>query len=95
MKNSALEGTGLLKELVCRSGKLIVMPGCGINAGTIGRIARETGAKEFHLSGRSRIESRMQFRNPEVSMGGTVHIEEYARDASDPQKIRQAIEALL
>ena len=95
MKNSALEGTGLLKELVHRSGKLIVMPGCGINVGNIGRIARETGAKEFHLSGRSRIESRMLFRNPEVSMGGTVHIEEYAREASDPEKIRQAIEALL
>ena len=95
MKNSALEGTELLKELVCRSGKLIVMPGCGLNAGNIARIARETGAKEFHLSGRSRIESRMQFRNPEVSMGGTVHIEEYAREASDPEKIRQAIEALM
>ena len=94
MKNSALEGAALLRELVQASGDLIVMPGCGINAGNIRQIAALTGAREFHLSGRSRRESGMLFRNTEVSMGGTVKIEEYARDASDTGKIRQAMEAL-
>ena len=90
----ALEGAALLRELVQASGDLIVMPGCGINAGNIRQIAALTGAREFHLSGRSRRESGMLFRNTEVSMGGTVKIEEYARDASDTGKIRQAMEAL-
>ena len=37
----------------------------------------------------------MEYRNPRVSMGGTVRIEEYSRDLTDPDKIRAARKALL
>lgn len=73
---------------------LIIMPGCGINAGNIAEIARITGAREFHLSGRVSVESGMKFRNSQVSMGGTVHIEEYARDVSSVEKVADAIRAV-
>lgn len=73
---------------------LIIMPGCGINAGNIAEIARITGAREFHLSGRVSVESGMKFRNSQVSMGGTVHIEEYARDVSSVEKVAAAIRAV-
>lgn len=36
----------------------------------------------------------MKFRNPNVSMGGTVKIEEYLNDVTDPAKISAAIRAL-
>lgn len=80
----AEEGVDLLKQLVDKAGdRIIIMPGCGVNAGNIARIADVTGAKEFHFSARSKRESGMQFRRSRVSMGGTVTIDEYSRDVTD------------
>ena len=36
----------------------------------------------------------MTYCNPKVSMGGTVRIDEYSRNITDPEKIRAAREAL-
>ena len=77
-ESNAVKGIPLLKELVKQAdGRIIIMPGCGVNPGNIKQIAEETNATEFHFSGRSSYESDMIFRNPKVSMGGTVKIEEY------------------
>lgn len=92
---TAEQGIPLLKELVKQAnGRIIIMPGCGVNPGNIRKICEETGATEFHFSGRSQKESGMTFRNPNVSMGGTVKIEEYLNDVTDPAKISAAIRAL-
>lgn len=92
---TAEAGIPLLRELVeLAQGRIVIMPGCGVNAGNIRRIAEETGAREFHFSGRSSVESGMAFRNPRVSMGGTVRIEEYGREVTDPEKVRAALAAL-
>lgn len=93
-KNSALEGVRLLKELVDRAKEVIIMPGCGIHAANICDIAEKTGACEFHLSARTRVESDMLYRNPEVSMGGEVKVSEYIREVTSEEKVRQAIETL-
>lgn len=91
-KANAYEGIPNLKELVERANdRIIIMPGCGVNPQNIKEIAIQTGAQEFHFSGRSSVESQMKYRNPMVSMGGTVRIEEYSRDITDPQKIASAI----
>ena len=48
----AEDGVDLLKQLVEKAGdRIIIMPGCGVNAGNIAKIAQITGAKEFHFSG--------------------------------------------
>lgn len=92
---TAEEGTALLAKLVEEAGnRIIIMPGCGVNASNIARIARQTGAQEFHFSGRSKVSSPMTYRNPKVSMDGTVRIDEYSRDVTDPEKIRAARKAL-
>jgi copper homeostasis protein len=70
------------------------MPGCGVNPGNIIEIAEGTGAEEFHFSGRSSYESGMIFRNDKVSMGGTVKIEEYQRDITDPEIVKAAVNEL-
>lgn len=93
-KATALEGVGLLHELVVHSRKAGIMPGCGVNAGNIQKIAGLTGAREFHLSARIRLESRMRYRNAAVSMGGTVQVSEYGREASSEEKVLQAIRML-
>lgn len=93
---TAEQGIPLLKSLVDQAeDRIIIMPGCGINAGNIRRIAEETGAKEFHFSGRGSVESGMVFRNPSVSMGGTVHIDEYKTEVTDPGLVKAAIESLV
>ncbi len=94
-KATAEEGIPLLKSLVEQAeDRIIIMPGCGINAGNIRRIADGTGAKEFHFSARTSVDGGMVFRNPNVSMGGTVHIDEYKTEVTDPGLVKAAIEAL-
>ena len=70
------------------------MPGCGVNPSNILQIAEETGACEFHFSGRSSRESGMIYRNPKVSMGGTVKIEEYQKDVTNPEIVKAAVSVL-
>lgn len=92
---NAVKGIPLLKELVKQAdGRIIIMPGCGVNPSNILQIAEETGASEFHFSGRSTYESSMNYRNPKVSMGGTVKIEEYEKDVTNPEIVKAALAEL-
>ena len=92
---NAVKGIPLLKELVRQAdGRIIIMPGCGVNPSNILQIAEETGASEFHFSGRSTYESGMIYRNPKVSMGGTVKIEEYEKDVTNPDIVKAALAEL-
>lgn len=92
---NAVNGIPLLKELVKQAdGRIIIMPGCGVNPSNILQIAEETGASEFHFSGRSTYESGMIYRNPKVSMGGTVKIEEYEKDVTNPDIVKAALAEL-
>lgn len=91
----AEEGIVLLKQLVDKAGeRIIIMPGCGVNANNIAHIAAATGAREFHFSGRSKRESGMLFRKSRVSMGGAVVIDEYSRDVTDVEIVRETIDRL-
>lgn len=92
---TAEEGILLIKQLVEQAaGRIIIMPGGGINSMNIRKIAEETGATEFHFSGRKAVASPMLYRNHKVSMGGTVHIDEYSRMVTDPEMVKAAFEEL-
>ena len=92
---SAPAGSALIAELVRRAqGRIIIMPGCGVNESNVADLARATGAAEFHMSARRRVEGGMAYRNERVSMGGTVTVEEFARDITDPERVARSIEAL-
>jgi copper homeostasis protein len=46
---TAAEGAACLAELVrAASGRIVVMPGCGITSSNLAQIAKSTGASEFH-----------------------------------------------
>lgn len=95
LEANAVAGIPMLKELIEQAdGRIIIMPGCGVKPSNIRQIADETGASEFHFSGRSSYESGMIYRNPKVSMGGTVKIEEYQKDVTDPEIVKAAVEEL-
>lgn len=93
---TAEEGVELLKQLVKKAdNRIIVMPGSGINEQNIGSIALKTNAKEFHFSGRESTESKMEYKNPNLKLGGTVvSINEYAQNITDSDKVNRTISNL-
>lgn len=92
---SAEQGIPLLKELQEQAaGRIILLAGCGVNEKNIARIACETGIREFHFSARERYKSGMKYKNESVSMGGTVHIDEYERDVTSVRRVEETIRAL-
>lgn len=92
---TALEGVDELAKLVVQAAeRIIIMPGCGVNATNIEELARRTKAREFHLSARSSYPSPMQYRHEGVSMGGVVHIDEYMRELTDPDKLTSVLNIL-
>lgn len=93
---TAEQGIPLLKNLQQQAdGRIILLAGCGVNETNIARIAQETGIHEFHFSAREQVESGMLYRNPQVSMGGTVCIEEYSRPLTTSKRVSQTIAALI
>lgn len=93
---TAEKGIPLLAQLQQQTQRrIILLAGSGVNETNIARIAAETGIHEFHFSARENISSQMQFRNPDVSMGGTVHIDEYSQPVTSSEKVRRTIAALL
>lgn len=91
----AYQGIPLIRQLIEKAkNRIIIMPGCGINETNIVTIARETGAKEFHMSARSSYPSAMVYRNERVSMGGTVVIDEYRHPLTDTEKVKRTIALL-
>ena len=84
----------MLKELQEQAaGRIILLAGCGVNEKNIHRIASETGIREFHLSARENIKSGMNYKNESVSMGGTVHIDEYERNVTTARRVMDTIPA--
>jgi copper homeostasis protein len=94
-KDKAQEGSDIIKMLIDQAaGRIIIMPGGGINASNIAAIARTTGAKEFHLTGRKVIDSEMIFRKDGISMGGNTGIPEFSRKVADGDMIRSIVNIL-
>ncbi len=91
---TALQGASLLGELVRQAKKrIIIMPGCGVNAGNIRELADITHAEEFHFSAREIQKSRMRLRNPALSMGNP-DMDEYAHPVTTAEKVKATIAAL-
>ena len=92
---TAEQGIPLLKQLHEQAAeRIIFLAGCGVNEWNIARIAAETSNREFHFSARHVLPSLMQYRNEAVSMGGTVHINEYERNVTSAQRVAATIAQL-
>jgi copper homeostasis protein len=67
--NSAIQGTSLIHQLVERAGeRIVIMAGGGVRENNLAQLIATTGAREFHSSARTTVPSKMQFRNPKVSL---------------------------
>lgn len=91
---TAEEGIPLLKQLIDQSdNRIIILPGSGINENNIKRIAKETGAREFHFSARETKSSAMQYYNPDIYMG-TSPQDEYTRNITTARRVQNTIQQL-
>jgi len=88
------EGLELIAELVKRAdGRIAIMPGGGSERNARAIVER-TGAREVHVVGTRRVESRMRHRNPRCFMGGALRAPEYSWAVTDPASIRGIVDAL-
>ncbi len=91
---TAMQGACLLTQLVRQAaGRIVIMPGCGVNEWNIAELAACTGASEFHFSAREQKESKMLLRNPALSMGSSDQ-DEYAHPVTTAERVRHTIQAL-
>ncbi len=96
LQPKAFEGVHLIKQLIQQAnGKINIMPGSGINESNIKEIALLTNAKSFHVSVRTKTDSKMIFRNLAIRMGGIEHISEYENSITDENRVKTIQEILL
>ena len=90
--STALEGLPLISRLIEHAqDKIIVVPGGGITERNLGRILKESGAKEFHCSARSSCNSLMVYRNGQVSMGASYGPPEFGIKVTDRKRVEQFV----
>jgi copper homeostasis protein len=74
---------GLLKQA---GGRIIVLPGGGINPENVGEIIKLDGISEVHLSGKKPVHSKMQKHSP-VTFTSTGEVDDYRWFECDPEMI--------
>lgn len=94
-KNKCIEGLELIKELVERSkGKVEILVGSGVNSTNADRIIKHTNATSLHLSGKVDLDSGMEYRKEEVSMGLPL-ISEYTIQRTSAEEIKKVRDLLV
>ena len=87
-------GIPLLRQLVERAaGRLIVMPGGGVNAINAKYLLVSTGATELHASMRNLVSSAMKYRRKDVFMGAT-GMDEYSWMETSAEMVRELIRVI-
>lgn len=94
-KKTALEGRSVIRELVEMSQRseqaVKIIAGCGINALNLEAILKETKCEEFHASCRTLKNSKMLFKNDEISMGSNA-IDEYSISFASKEKVKELVD---
>lgn len=89
---NAIEGASLIRSMISdAAGRIIIMPGGGIDEYNIAMLATGTGATEYHLSGRKQRESMMTFRRKGIYMGDPRLQSEYTLKSADAERISSVI----
>jgi copper homeostasis protein len=93
--STAYEGREIIAQLIEKAGgRIIIMPGSGVNEQTVQQIANETGATEFHFSATQLRPSIMEYRNETIASMGNSSDSEYQVRTVNPETI-QRIRGLL
>ena len=85
---SAMAGAAFIRELQLEFPEMTFIAAGGVIPSNVSEIIALSGVREIHASAKKSVESSMTFRRMSVSMGKT-GIDEYIRQTSDIEKIRQ------
>jgi len=95
-KNSAIDAVPLIRELISLAGEsLIIMPGAGLDENNIGVFSKLVKAREYHATLRHEVESGMDFRRPDVYMGGLSQIPEFTIKQTEEGRVRAFVNVLM
>jgi copper homeostasis protein len=93
-EQTAIQGAQTIAEVVKKAdGRILIMPGSGINAENVRQFIAETGVREIHAGASSTGGSPMQFRNSKIAMG-SVPGREYQRSLVREENVRKLRSAL-
>ena len=74
-KSAAPDAGEVLGKLVQQAaGRIIIMPGAGINSSNLKKLIQESGATQFHASARAKVENPLHYINSEISDYGHIYI---------------------
>ena len=90
-KSTAMEGAAVIAHLIEKAaGRIIVMPGSGINETNVNDLVRFTCAKEIHSSARTVVKSKIIYKNDHIRMGDN-YVNEYGYDVTGVERVREII----
>lgn len=87
---NAYDGREVIKKMVNQAGgRIVIMPGAGVNENNVSDIINYTGAAEIHGTFQSIFKGKMEYRNPNF----TDNLE-YSMLFSDEQKVQKIVKKL-
>lgn len=87
-RSAAPDAAEVLKKLVLQAdGRIVVMPGAGINSGNVATLRSQCGAEEYHASARRMAPNPLTYVNTQVSDYGNVYI-------ADEDEVRRMVAVL-
>lgn len=93
-KNSCIDGKELLGKLVeSANGEVDILIGGGVDVSVIPELYQTTGATSYHMSGKITLDSEMQYRKDDVSMG-VASISEYQIWRTSAERVRKVKDTL-
>ncbi len=91
-KNTAIEGVEFIREIISiAEGRIEIMPGSGISIDNFKDLIERTGATNFHLTGRSKVSSEMEYRQNEVMLNSIDKSADYTWHETDVKIIKEIV----
>ncbi len=90
-KSTAIEGANTIAHLIEKAaGRIIIMPGSGVDETTVADLIHFTKAAEIHSSAKKMVKSRMKFQNDHIIMSSN-YLDEFSIQQTDLQKVKDII----
>jgi copper homeostasis protein len=87
---TADKGADLIGELIKQArGRIVIMPGSGVNEQTVQGIVLKTKANEIHFSASVSRRSMMEYRNAAIQGMGLKEGEEFQIRSVDPERVKR------
>ncbi|WP_430814900.1 copper homeostasis protein CutC [Carboxylicivirga sp. RSCT41] len=95
LEQTAVLGYNNIAEFVdIADNRITILVGSGVKPDNIAQLLKETGASEFHFSGRVESTSAMKYKNEAINMGGIPGISEFSIYYSNYDVIKKTINAV-